>query len=81
MRFDELLKQELPKVLSEEIEEMLKIKANSDEKDKHLKMHEIQEYIEEELVKYGQIAKNRADDRTPDWTALDGVFLRILSVI
>lgn len=36
MRFDELLKQDISKVLFEEVEEMLRIKANSDEKDKHL---------------------------------------------
>ena len=78
VRFDELLKQDIPEMLSKEVEEMLRIKANSDEKDKHPKMPAIQKYIEEGIAKYGQIAKNRADDRTPDWTALDSVFLRIL---
>ena len=78
VRFDELMEQELPEMLSKEVEEMLRIKANSDEKDKHPKISAIQKYIEEEIAKYEQIAKNRADDRTPDWTALDSVFLRIL---
>ena len=64
--------------MSEEIEKMLAIKAKSDEKDRNPKMSVIQKFIEEEIVRYGQLSKEMADDRTPDWEVLDNVFLTIL---
>lgn len=78
VRFDELLRQSLPKELSEEIERMLTIKATSDEKDKNPKMPVIQQFIETEIERYGQLSKEMPDDRTPDWEALDRAFLTIL---
>lgn len=78
VRFDELLRQSLPKELSEEIERMLTIKATSDEKDKNPKMPVIQQFIEAEIERYGQLSKEMPDDRTPDWEALDRAFLTIL---
>lgn len=78
VRFDELLRQSLPKELSEEIERMLIIKAKSDEKDKNPKMLVIQQFIEAEIERYGQLSKEMPDDRTPDWEALDRAFLTIL---
>ena len=78
VRFDDLCKQVLPKELSEEIEMMLTIKAKSDEKDRNPKMPVIQKFIEEEIVRYGQLSKEMADDRTPDWEVLDNVFLTML---
>ena len=78
VRFDALLHQSLPKELSEEIERMLAIKANSDEKDQNPKMPIIHQYIETEIARYGQLSKEMPDDRTLDWEALDRVFLSIL---
>lgn len=78
VKFGDLLKQSLPERLREEIKEMLMIKAESDEKDLKPKMPVIQEYIEKEIDRYGQLSKAMADDRNPDWTALDQVFLRII---
>ena len=78
VRFDDLLQQVLPKELSEKIEMMLAIKAKSDEKDRNPQMPVIQKFIEEEIVRYGQLSKEMADDRTPDWGALDRAFLSIL---
>lgn len=78
VKFEDLLKQSLPEKLREEIKEMLMIKAESDEKDLKPKMSVIQEYIEKEIDRYGQLSKAMADDRNPDWTALDQVFLRII---
>lgn len=80
VKFSDLLKQNLPKELSEEIEEMLAIKIKSDEKDMNPKMPAIQKYIEDEIVKYEQISKNMEDDRNPDWEVLDKAFLRVLVV-
>lgn len=78
VKFGDLLKQSLPERLREKIKEMLMIKAESDEKDLKPKMPVIQEYIEKEIDRYGQLSKAMADDRNPDWTALDQVFLKII---
>lgn len=78
VRFEELLKQILPKELSAEINEMLMIKAQSDEKDLKPKMPVIQKYIEDEIARYGQLSKCMEDDRTADWDILNKVFLKIL---
>jgi len=78
VRFEDLLKQALPAELLAEIERMLEIKACSDEKDLHPKLPVIQAYIEKEIDRYGQLSKSMADDRNPDWTALDKVFLQIV---
>lgn len=78
VRFDDLLKQELPGELSEEIEEMLAIKARSDEKDLNPRMPVIQKYIESEIARYEQLTKSMQDDRKSDWKVLDKVFLKAL---
>ena len=80
VKFSDLLKQNLPKELSEEIKEMLAIKLKSDEKDMNPKMPVIQKYIEDEIVRYEQISKNMEDDRNPDWEVLNKAFLKVLMV-
>lgn len=79
VRFEDLLKQELPKVLAEEIEKMLIIKAESDEKDLNPKLPVIQQFIEDMLARYEKNSKEMADDRVTDWNTIDRVFLNILS--
>ncbi len=78
VRFEALFHQSLPKELSEEIEQMLTIKAKSNEKDQNPKMPVIHRYIETEIERYGQLSKEMPDDRTLDWEALDRAFLSIL---
>lgn len=78
VRFEDLLKQRLSAELLAEIEEMLEIKAKSDEKALNPKLPVIQRYIEEEIARYGQISKDMADDRTEEWEALDSVFLKVV---
>lgn len=53
-------------------------KAKSAEKDLNPKLSAIQMYIENEIVRYGQISKNMDDDRTSDWEALNVAFLKSL---
>ncbi len=79
VRFEDLLSCVLSKELLNEIETMLVIKAASDEKDLHPKMPIIQQYIEEQIVRYEQLAKSMEDDRVADWKALDNIFLEILT--
>jgi len=79
VRFEDLLKQELSGGLLEEIERMLIIKAQSDEKELSPKLPVIQEFIEDMLLRYGQIAEEMVDDRIADWNVIDKVFLNILN--
>jgi predicted nucleotidyltransferase len=62
----------------DEIQIMLKIKANSDEKDLKPRMPVIHNYIQEEIKHYEQISKEMEDDRSGDWSALNQVFLKVL---
>ena len=78
VRFEELVKQNIPAELSEEIKRMLCIKAESHEKVLNPRLPVIQRYIEDELVRYKQISKAMADDRTEEWEALNKVFLRLV---
>ena len=78
VKFEELLKQQLPKELSDEIQTMLTIKANSDEKYLNPRMPVIHNYIQEEIKRYEQISKEMEDDRSGDWSALNQVFLEVL---
>lgn len=80
VKFEDLLRQDLPKELSDEIEQMLLIKANSDEKDLNPRMPVIQKYIEDEIVRYDEMSKNMEDDRTKDWDVLNQVFLKMLGL-
>lgn len=76
--FRELLRQELPEELAAGIDEMLKIKAGSDEKALHPQLPVIRKYIEDEIVRYGQLSKEMEDDRRQEWETLDTVFLESL---
>lgn len=76
--FEELLQQKLPEELAAEINEMLKIKAVSDEKALHPQMPVIRKYIEDEIARYGQLSKEMEDDRMQEWETLDAVFLKSL---
>ncbi|MBD5474030.1 MAG: hypothetical protein HDR20_14405 [Lachnospiraceae bacterium] len=76
--FDDLLKQDIPQELSEEIEEMLEIKARDGEQDANPRMPVIHKFIEDEIVRYEQISKDMADDRNSDWEILDHVFLDLI---
>lgn len=78
VKFEDLLKQQLPKELSDEIQTMLTIKANSDEKDLNPRMPVIHNYIQEEIKRYEQISKEMEDDGSGDWSALNRVFLKVL---
>lgn len=78
VRFEELRNQILPEALSVEIDEMLRTKAQSGEKDLKPQMPVIRKYIEDEIVRYEQLSKDMEDDRTADWEELDRVFFNIL---
>ncbi len=80
VRFEELLEQKLDGELAREIDKMLKIKAESDEKALNPKLPVIQSYIETEIEKYGKISKAAEDDRNSDWLELNKAFFRVLGL-
>lgn len=76
--FHELIKQALPKELSEEISVMLAVKSRGDEKDMNPQLPVIQKYIENEINRIGNVVKDMGDDRTRDWQVLDEMFLKVI---
>ena len=81
VRFEDLLPCVSSKELLNEIETMLVMKAASDEKDLNPKLPMIQQYIEEELVRYEKLSKAMEDDRGADWEVLNDVFFKILNSV
>lgn len=73
--FSDLLRQDIPGALWEEIKKMLEIKTKAGEQEANPPIPVIQKFIEDEIARYGQTSKEMADDRNPDWTALDHIFL------
>lgn len=78
VRFEDLLQQPLPAELQIEIEQMLAVKAKTDEKALNPRMPAIHAYIEDELRRLGQLLGTMKDDRNDDWEPLDAVFLKML---
>ena len=74
VRFDELLKQELPEALRQEIDRMLEIKAQTDEKTLNPRLPVIHAYIVEELKRLEEKLKTMPDDRRDDWEPLNALF-------
>lgn len=75
VRFEELLKQDLPCDLSVAINEMLAIKARTDEKDYNPKVPVIQEFVDSEIDRYEKLAAEMEDDRMTDWELLNKIFV------
>ncbi len=77
--FENLLPCISSKPLLNEIETMLAVKAASDEKDLNPQLPMIQQYIQQELVRYKQLSKAMEDDRVADWKTLDDIFVKIVT--
>lgn len=78
VRFEELLEQGPESGLTGEIRDMLAVKAVSDEGVLHPQIPAIRKFIEEEILRYGEMLKTMPDDRRPEWEPLDRVFLETL---
>ncbi|MBR5125653.1 MAG: nucleotidyltransferase domain-containing protein [Oscillospiraceae bacterium] len=78
VRFDDLLKQELPEALRQEIDRMLEIKAQTDEKALNPRLPVIHAYIQEELKRLDEKLKTMPDDRREDWDPLNDLFRNLL---
>ncbi len=75
VKFEELLQQELEPIVRSAIEEILKVKARTDEKELNPAIPVIQQFIEEQIAYYEMMAAKMQDDRNSDWETLNRVFL------
>lgn len=77
--FDELLKLNLPDSLRNGIDELLKIKKVTDEKDLNPHIPVVYEFIRNELEIQKKHAETLADDHNKDWHMLNTVFTNIVN--
>ena len=77
--FDELLKLNLPDSLRSGIDELLKIKKFTDEKDLLPQIPIVYEFIKNELETQKELVGNMRDDHNKDWGKLNSVFVEIVS--
>lgn len=76
--FSDLMNQELPRALREEIETVLAVKQALGEGERRLQNAAVRQFIEEELRRQKQLADQMKDDRNNNWEALNRVFLEFL---
>lgn len=76
--FDELLKLNLPDSLRNSINELLKIKKVTNEKDLNPQIPVIYEFIKNELELQKELAETIADDHNKNWRMLNTVFTNIV---
>ncbi|SFR65204.1 nucleotidyltransferase domain-containing protein [Anaeromicropila populeti] len=77
--FDELLNLNLPDSLRTGIDELLKIKKITDEKDLNPQIPVIYEFIKNELEIQKEISQTLEDDHNKDWQMLNTVFMNTLN--
>lgn len=76
--FSELTDAVLEDEMRETVKNLLEAKAKMSEKDKGMRIDGLNDYIAEHLDYYKKKAEGMADDRNPDWTELDRIFLDIV---
>lgn len=72
--FHELAEYCLPESLKPELGQMLEIKKQSGERERHPQIPKIQNYIQEELKRLEVYVKSIPDDRNKDWMGLNKLF-------
>lgn len=76
--FDELMKEQMPVELRKIVENMLIIKMNSGEEELLPQIPMIIQFIKSEIDRISEIAKEKNDDRQPDWELLNKVFQTVI---
>ena len=76
--FEELLRQDMPPQLRQEIQRLLERKKVTEEKDKNPRIPAIQEFIAQELERQKVLGDAMEDDRRRDWEGLNRLFRRVL---
>ena len=80
VRFDELLEMELEPALRRAVDGLLEKKKVTTERELYPQIPEILDFIREELEKQKAIQNAMPDDRNPDWSALDRLFVDMIGV-
>lgn len=76
--FRELLRQDMPLQLQQEIDCLLERKKITEEKDKNPQIPAIQEFITQELDRQKALGDTMEDDRRRDWEGLNSLFRKVL---
>lgn len=79
VRFDDLLKMDIPVDLRQAINELLEVKKRTTEGEENPQMPVIREFIQSETARQKEIADNMEDDHNKDWSALNSIFLEIIN--
>lgn len=77
--FQELVNEVLDEDMKPVVAGLLQKKVQMSETDKAPRINALDKYIEEHLEHFKQLAASMADDRNSDWTALNKVFVQMLS--
>ena len=77
--FDELCQAMLEEKMKQPVGELLAKKVQMSEADKAPKIMEVNQYIEDQLTHYKNLADSMPDDRNPDWEALEKAFRRMVT--
>lgn len=72
--FDDL-KPFIDKELLPEVEKLISQKITMAESDKAIKISSINDYLEKNIAYYKNLLENMEDDRTPDWSTLNNLFI------
>jgi|GEM_PF-2321111 len=65
--------------MKQPVGELLAKKVQMSEADKAPKIMEVNQYIEDQLTQYKNLADSMPDDRNPDWEALEKAFRRMVT--
>ena len=79
MLFSELMEVELPAELTGAVKQLLEIKMNSPEVKLIPRIPEINEYLDESILRMKRSVRSLEDRHTPDWNALNQIFWQELS--
>ncbi|MDD7201200.1 MAG: nucleotidyltransferase domain-containing protein [Spirochaetales bacterium] len=60
------------------VEELLKLKARSEEKEQHPQIPQILDFVTQECERQNLLAESAADDRKKDWQELNTAFRKVL---
>ena len=77
--FQELVDKALEEDMKPVVSDLLRKKVQMSEADRAPRIDALDDYIENNLEHFRQLAASMADDRNSDWTALNKVFIHMLS--
>ena len=80
MLFSELMKAELPEELTNTVNQLLELKINSPEVKLIPRISELNEYLDESILKIKATVKALDDGSLPDWDELNQLFLQEIKV-